>query len=166
MAYLSLGVLIFGTLLAGPLGILGSFCLSRAALGISDRDEIEAKKWLLYPSLVIVYFLLAIPLAFWPAFVIAPLAGPLFAFSGGPFFDHDGLGTVLASCSAIGLGLMVWWYLLRITIRRRPHLLRVVFKPFAESWKEQWLSHAILIGGLATVALTAVTCLLLLFTGS
>ncbi len=165
LAYLSLGVLIFGILLAGPLAILGSFCLSRAALGISDRDEIQAKKWLLYPSLLIVYFLIAIPLAFWPAFVVAGSFGPLFASSAGPLFDHDGVGTTLAFCSTIGVVLTIWWYLLKITVRRRPNLPKSVFKPFADSWDQRWLGRAVLIAGLATVALTTITCLLFIFAG-
>ncbi len=166
LAYLSLGTLVFGTLLAGPLGILGSFCLSRAALSISDRDEIRAKKWLLYPSLLIVYFLLAIPLAFWPAFVIAGLFGALFpvGFGAEPLFDHDGLGTTLALCSTIGVGLYIWWSLLDMTIRRRPNLPKTVFKPFAECWNQRWLRRAVLIVGLTAAALAVITCLLFVLT--
>jgi len=116
LAYLSLGVLVFGTALTGPLGILGSFCLSRAALAVSAPGEIEAKKWLIYPSLVIVYVLLAATVLLWPVF---PLCGTIELFerhspySRGGLFDHDGLGSILATGCAVMVGLTVWWMLLR-----------------------------------------------------
>ncbi len=57
LAYLSLGMLTLGTLITGPLGIAASFCLSRAAISLAGEPEPPAKKWLIYPSLILVYSL-------------------------------------------------------------------------------------------------------------
>ena len=110
LAYLSLGVLIFGTILAGPLGLLGSFCLSRAAVAISAHESPPAKKWLIYPSLLIVYGLIAVIVFLLPAWYFGQAAEELFG-RGGPLqrhrrlFGHDEVGEFLAICSAVVVAL-------------------------------------------------------------
>lgn len=137
LAYLSLALLVFGTPLTGPIGLLGSFFLARAAVKLSEPEELEAKKWLVYPSLIIVYVLFAMIVLFWPAASILPglLSTGLFDFSTGPFFDHDGLGNILACCSVAGIVSLVWWALLWAKVRKHPDIVKKVFKPFAGTWK-------------------------------
>lgn len=159
LAYLSLGILIFGTLL-GPLGLFGSFCLSRAALVVSEENELQAKKWLIYPSLIIVYCVLAAPLLFWPV-VPGALAVDIFGkgspFYREPFFDHDGLGTILVACSAIAVGLTVWWIVLLLVARRWPDFPRVLFRPFADSWQTRRFGRVVVIAAIVAAVLTGLT---------
>jgi len=120
LAYLSLGVLIFGTILTGPLGILGSFCLSRAALAVvGDARALGNRKWLIYPSLIIVYILLA----------TAPLLGPALRFGMSLAHYGDLLG-ILGEFTRLCVGLTVWWGLLWILAKRYPWLPEAVFRPF------------------------------------
>ena len=152
LAYLSLGVLVFGTLV-GPLGVLGSFCLSRAALAVSAPGEIEAKRWLIYPSLVIVYALLAAFVLLWPL--------PLLLCSAIELFRYEGLGTILATGCTVVLGMTVWWMLLRRVIRWRPQWVVALFRPFGESLlRQRFWGRA--LTGLAVVGLALVGVILVL----
>ncbi len=54
-------------MIIGPLALVGSFLLSRAALALGKGNDPPAKKWLIYPSLIIVYTLLLTVGMCWPA---------------------------------------------------------------------------------------------------
>ena len=161
LAYLSLGVLIFGTALTGSLGVLGSFCLSRAALAVSPPREIEAKRWLIYPSLVIVYGLLGGIVLFWPVFPLCgtiELFGPNRLIVGHRLFYRDGPGSVLATCCAVALGLTAWWMLLRRVAQWRPQWVEAVFRPFGQSplWHRFWTraSTGMAVAGMVLAGVT------------
>ena len=137
LAYLSLGVLIIGAPLGG-IGIIGSFLLSRAALAVSKEPDPPAKKWLIYPSLIVVYTIVVLVGLAWPA-ALGGGVGELAEQDGrllykAPFFDNDGLGTILAVLAGGGLGLSVWWSILWGVGHRHPQIVRVAFEPFAERW--------------------------------
>ena len=157
LAYLSLGTLVLGTLLAAGLGIVGSFVLSRAALSIAKEPDPPAKKWLIYPSLIIVYSLLVCIGLLWPA----ALGGVVGELNHGqesvlykqPFFDNDGVGTILAGMASGGVGLSIWWSLLWIVGRRHPALVRVIFRPFAENWTGRVFGKIVLAAWVLTLAL-------------
>ena len=120
LAYLSFGVLIFGTILTGPLGILGSFCLSRAALAVvGDARALGNRKWLIYPSLIIVYVPLAISLLLWPALRF----GEGFGLYSSPF-------GIKVHWILVFIGTAIWWGLLWILAKRYPRLPEAVFRPF------------------------------------
>jgi hypothetical protein len=164
LAYLSLGVLVVGTLLTGPFGIIASFLLSRAALSVAKEPEPPAKKWLIYPSLIVVYVFIVFVGLLWPA-ALGGLVGALSHRPGSPlykdtFFDNDGLGTVLAILAGGGVGLSVWWSLLWVLGRSRPAIVRVVFRPFAEHWTGRVFGKVVLSGWGLTVILAAVAALL------
>ncbi len=163
LAYLSLGVLIFGTLL-GPLGLFGSFCLSRAALKVSQKSELQAKRWLIYPSLIIVYCLFLPVLLLWPIAASVGLVDLL--ESGGPLYrafykdllrDWYGLGAVLIIASAISVGLTVWWVILLLVLRRWPDLHKIMLRPFADSWQTKRLWRIVLISAVVAIVLVGLT---------
>ena len=159
LAYLSLGVLIFGTLL-GPLGLLGSFCLSRAALVVSEESEIQAKRWLIYPSLIIVYCLFLPLLLLWP--VVPPLGLVDLFEMGGPFYEDRlsggfELGELLVIASAIVIGLTVWWSVLLLVARRWPGLPKALFRPFADSWQAKRLWRVVVIFAVMAIVLAGLT---------
>jgi len=165
LAYLSLGILIVGTLLAGPLGMIASFLLSRAALSVAKEPDPPAKKWLIYPSLVIVYAMVAFVGLLWPAYALGGLVGELNHGHGSllykdPFFDNDGLGTVLAVLASGGAGLSLWWSLLWVGVRSRPRMLRVAFRPFADNWTGRLFGKVVIGVWVATVLLGVAAALL------
>jgi hypothetical protein len=161
LAYLSLGVLFVGL----PLGVIPSFLLSRAALSIAKEPDPPAKKWLIYPSLIVVYAIIGAVGLLWPVFAVGGLVaglshGPGSLLHKEPFFDKDGLGTVLAILAGGGLGLSVWWSLLWAVGRRRPAIFRVTFRPFADDWTGRTFGKAVLTVWAMTLALAAAAALL------
>lgn len=163
LAYLSFGVLILGTLL-GPLGLIGSFLLSRAAVTLVGEPHPPAKKWLIYPSLLIVYSLIVFFALSWPVYAYGELVSEL---EGGqvnllykePLFDNDGFGTVIAVLAGGGLGLSIWWSLLWVVGRSRPYLIRAIFKPFADQWTGRTFGKFVLGVWVLTIILAATTIL-------
>ena len=168
LAYLSLGVLIVGTLLACPFGLIASFLLSRAAISLVGEPDPPAKKWLIYPSLIITYFLIGLFGLFvllWPAYALGGLIGELNHTCGSPlykepFFDNDGLGTILAVLTSAAVGLSIWWSVLWIPGGAYPNVIRVIFRPFAENWTGRIFGKIIVIVWGLTAVLAVATILL------
>jgi len=136
LAYLSLGVFVIGTLVAGPLGLIASFLLSRAALPVAGEPEPRAKKWLIYPSLIVVYLLVAAigllwPL--WPGFAFGVLVASL---QHGLPYKQPAATVLLDGLRTAGgaMGLAIWWSLLWAYGRRHLPVVRTLFRPFAEKW--------------------------------
>jgi hypothetical protein len=72
LAYLSFGVLALGalTMVVFPLALVVSYVLSRAGLAVARERGIDlgaGRKWLLYPSVVIVNLVLLVAAVAWPA---------------------------------------------------------------------------------------------------
>jgi len=169
LAYLSFGVFVIGTLVAGPLGILAGFLLSRAAMSVAGEPEPRAKKWLIYPALIVVYTLAAGIGLFWPGFALGGLVAQLNHGHGSllykdPFFDNDGLGTVTMVLAGAALGLAVWWSLLWAYGRRHLSAVRTVFRPFAEKWTGRKFGKATLAAWAVTLVLASVAVLLWVLT--
>jgi hypothetical protein len=165
LAYLSFAVLIVGSLLGG-IGIIGSFLLSRAALSVAKEPEPKAKRWLIYPSLIIVYASIVFVGLAWPAALggfideIAEIINGHGRLYKEPFFDGDGLGTILAALAGAGLGLSAWWSILWVVGHKHPNIVRVAFEPFAEDWTGRLFGKIVLGAWGLTVVLAGATVLL------
>jgi hypothetical protein len=166
LAYISLALLVTGLLAmpyapAGIVLILASFLASRAALAeAGDPKELKAQKWLLYPSLIIVYLFMLLALLTWPLGLLIPLADGyehtlMESFSR---FDNETEYWVMAT-SAILAGIGLWWSVLAIVLLKPRRLLRVLFRPFAEKVRSKWVIRLLLIG-LALIILSAGTGIL------
>jgi len=164
LAYVSLGVLV---VFVGPLGIAASFLLSRAAISFAGEPDPPAKKWLLYPSLLIVYGLIGLVGLLWPAYALGGLVAELSDHASllqkAPSFDKHGPGTVLAILAGGALGLSVWWSVLWVAARRRPLLVKGLFRPFADGWTGRAFGKAVLAIWAVAISLVA-ACLLWLLT--
>lgn len=131
---------------------LVSFVFSRAALSLFKPQGLSGgQKWLLYPSLAVVY----LPVA--AAIVLAPfLAGALFfdqpGFRRGEWSREEAYYAVAALASFV-------WFFVGLVCAAFPGFIRGVFHPFAG-----WFSRRVGVG-LATVGLIALlTVGTLLFT--
>lgn len=165
LAYLSLGLLLLGLISAGALlfvAVLGSFVCARAALAAAEErnESLEARKWLIYPSLIVGYLFLAVGLLL-PAIGLGVLGDVLDEYEWVKGLE------VLRGLQASEIELVVGGYLfvlgLSLTgtlvgaiVWRSPQLLRVVFRPFADHATRDWGARlTILSGGTLAVVLLA-----------
>ena len=153
LAYISLALLVVGilTLPYPPVGIvliLAGFLASRAAVAeAGDSKELKAQKWLLYPSLIIVYIFVLLALLAWPLVVLLPLADGYdntLIGSSSRFENETDYWIMAASVIVAGLGL--WWCILGSAALKPRKLLRVTFNPFAERLRSKWAIRLLLIG--------------------
>jgi hypothetical protein len=153
LAYISLVLLVAGilTLPYAPVGIvliLASFLASRAALAeAGGSEELKAQKWLLYPSLIIVYISVLLALLTWPLGLMLSLADAYeHAFIGSidRFNDETPYWIMAALITVAGLGL--WWSILGAMVLKRRKLLDVIFNPFAEKIRSKWAVRLLAIG--------------------
>ena len=166
LAYVSFGLLIFGCLLPWmfPVLILASFIVSRAALAATDYRLDKGQKWLLYPSLIIVYFFLAAAILLIPLGALVPV--------GYEFEDEiresyriadDTTYWVLVS-SAFGMLTGLWWVLCSVILLIRPSLLKTIFRPLADGFTRKWAIR-LLIYGFVIIALSLLVWLRMINTG-
>jgi hypothetical protein len=153
LAYISLALLVAGllTLPYAPVGIvfiLAGFLTSRAALSeAGDIDKLKAQKWLLYPSLIVVYLFMLLVLLTWPLVVLIPLADGYEHTLREPYYRFSNeIDYWVMATSAILAGLGLWWSILAIVLLKPRRLLQVIFKPFAEKVRSKWALRLLLIG--------------------
>ncbi len=134
LAYISLGVLVFGTPLAGPLAVLASFLVARAALEtVGEERDLGPQRWFLYPALLLVYIPLAVLLLFWPvAWLVPALFQSFFLNLYAPWF-RAGHSPLPLSIGCAGLGLPLWWLVLATIVRHHPRFLPTLFRPFVHT---------------------------------
>ena len=150
LAYISFGLLILGFLILPSFIILipASFIVSRAALSVAEDHKIpDTQKWLIYPSLIIVYSFVLFWLLAWPAFALTTAAyeWERNIRSSYPNFADDLRYWIMAT-SFIIAGLGLWWIILGGLVLKCRRLLQVLFKPFAGWFSRKWALVLLLIG--------------------
>lgn len=152
LAYLSILLLFFGTALAGPFGTIASFFFSRVVLELEGAKEIHRKRWLIYPSLIIVYFGICTILLM---ATIYPLGYCIKYFLDG-LFPHANYSPFLNILSAFFLVVGFFWFILDSLTYKYPSMVRKIFKPFADSWNPQkrplWGGLSLLLGIVSIIA--------------
>ena len=163
LAYISMALLVAGflSLQYGPAGIvliLTSFITSRAAISVAeDIDKLKAQKWLLYPSLIVVYLFMLLVLLTLPLGFLIPLATAYEQELGESYSRlSNEAGYWITATSAILAGLGLWWSILAALMLKPRRLLQVLFRPFAERIRSKWAMRLLLIG-LALMILSAGT---------
>jgi hypothetical protein len=151
LAYISFGLLIAGFVILPSFIVLipASFIVARAALSeVGDPSELKAQKWLLYPSLIIVYSFVLFWLLAWPAFVFAAAAYEWeHNFRSSTYLQFaDDLCYWTVATSFIIAGLGFWWMILGGLLLRWRSFLQVLFKPFAAWFSRKWALILLLIG--------------------
>ena len=180
LAYISFGLLMFAFLAGRQLSyfagrhtflllILASFILARAAIYTAgDTKELGGQRWLLYPSLLIVYIPLAVLVVIWPVIPVTIMAETqTHAFSHPPTYlkfipNYPGsqFYTFWISAGAAIIGL--WWAVLGIFCCFSPKLVRAVLRPFADRFKRRYIIGLIsiavilvLLGGVMAILFAA-----------
>ena len=153
LAYISFALLVAGLSLlpyapAGVVLVLAGFIASRAALSeAGDPKQLKAQKWLLYPSLIIVYVSVLLGLLMWPVGLLFSLAEGYehtFMESSNRFNNETGYWVMAVLVILAGLGL--WWNILAAVVLKPRRLLRIFFIPFADAIKPKWALWLLLIG--------------------
>ena len=147
LAYISFALLLVGFLvfLFPPLMLVfiaASFITARAALAAAGSEDLGAQKWLLYPALLVVSAVFALTL----------FAGP--ALLGGAMGSEErriqwirrdsNMGVTAFVTSAMALVTSLWWMLLGLLACKRPDLIRLPLRPFADAFNRR---HALAISG-------------------
>jgi hypothetical protein len=112
---------------------IASFMLARASLSVlaAHDESIETRRWLVFPSLLMVYVPLTVALLAWPI--------PLVLGASNDFFlVRDWIGRVSSEPFEVNLALTaafaagVWWVLLGFLLVRFRRAAQAVFWPLAE----------------------------------
>jgi hypothetical protein len=116
------------------LGIAVSFVFARACLATAS-DLNGAERWLIYPSLVVVYLPVTVILLLWPV-PVAIIAEAFLADPGGPQSFAWMRGYHLGTITAFGLATVggLWWGFLSFVAWRWPEVVRDCYAPFASGF--------------------------------
>lgn len=138
----------------GPVFLLASFPMARATLALlHEHDEpIGARRWLVYPPLVVAYVPVALLLFFLPVGPVSATGDPslradLFGWLPGPFW----LGFSLLLALVAG----VWWTMLGLLLARFRQAVRFVFWPFAD-WFDRRHGMRVAAIGLTVAAIAGI----------
>jgi hypothetical protein len=140
--------------------LLASFLLARAMLSMvaeQEQRELGWQRWLIYPSLLIVYLPLAAILLAWPA-LLGALAEEMThdrsinPWNGQPWNYLPDVPFAFASGAA---GLSAWWAILSVVVLIWPQLPRHLFRPFAGR-VNRLLALALLLVSLLIFSVSAV----------
>jgi len=136
----------------GPIPMIASFLLARASLGLlADRDEpVGARRWLIYPSLLVWYVPLALVLAIFPIAAAAPLTEqPSFR----DWFTATLPGPVwLAASSLAAMAQGLWWVIVGVVFLRFTPAVQIAFSPFADRFGRRHARWIVYAGLLLTIA--------------
>jgi hypothetical protein len=151
LAYLSFGLLLPGFLFPPAFLFLipASYLVSRAAMSLSNNDiQVKAQKWLVYPSLIVITFLIAGVLLLAPLLVFIPMAVHLeesiMETHNIEIDDHYGI----LAASLIGMLTCLWCMLEGTICLIFPALPKKLLYPMADWFKRK---HAIVLIVLAFV---------------
>ena len=150
LAYISFGLLIAGFIILPSFIVLlpASFIIARAALSeTGDPGELKAQRWLIYPSLIIVYVTVLLSLFFWPLGLLPTVPIELehtIRESRARFADDTRYWIMAISFIIAGFGL--WLIILGGMLLKWMRFLQLLFKPFAGWFSRKWALIVLLIG--------------------
>jgi hypothetical protein len=168
LAYISLALLVAGllTLSYAPAGIvliLAGFIVARAVMSVTaDDNELKAQRWLIFPSLIMVYVPLLLFIMCWPLILVRtwwlPQYYALLAQSGAETTTR--IISAVTNVGAIGL----WWAAFGATLLMQKTRVRarIVFRPFLDTFNKRWVAF-LMCGGVVLFILSVGTGIFLLY---
>ncbi len=168
LAYMSFAALVVSILFGGSMVTVAlipvSFILSRAALSnINNINDLGAQRWLIYPSLFIVYAFAGFWLLAWPFcalfFGLAPalLRADIHAIAITWNYEMPYWWVSLVLTCA---GTSLWLLLVGVLYKAKPVIFEFCFSPFLNNIKNKWVNIYITITLLMTI-LFSVICVLM-----
>ncbi|MHC4644777.1 MAG: hypothetical protein ACYTBJ_04695 [Planctomycetota bacterium] len=129
--------------------LLSSFILARVALArVWAPKDLGWQRWLAYPSLILVYVVVLWRILLLPAFVTCLFWLPRYKSylteltAAEEVKGYDAFFVLTMITASVGL----WWIALGTILWRRPGLLHVIFKPFADWFNSKWAAIFLFIG--------------------
>jgi hypothetical protein len=164
LAFLAFALFVIG-LLTAPRGfvlLLGSIPVARATLTLlEEQEELPgARRWLVYPPLIVSYLAFAAAVFATPPGLVAAAADPTVRGAAALWFPHP-FWVSLPIAVAFVAG--IWWTVLGLLLARFTVTTRTLFSPFAD-WFEHRHGIRIVCAGLVTAALGTVSFAILLWT--
>lgn len=158
LAYVSAGSMVL--FLAVPPLLVLSWLLARWTLArLEERGEpLGARRWLLYPPIVIVVTPVAVIGLLWAFAPFAELGGAIYHQ---PRLLSSPAGDIIGAVTVALLGLGVYWMVLGVALAFGDGLVRLLFHPFAEGFRRR---HGWWLSGVGA-ALTAAAAATLVFLG-
>lgn len=167
LAYLSFGLLILASLFfiydKGEISyvlIAVSFVFSRAVLSVvGGNNELGGQKWLIYPSLLIVYLFFAFCLLVWPVVPLFEVASEFehtHKTNTFPWNTGDETAYWVIAFIFMAASVSLWWLILCLIYKKGARLFHIVFLPFAQRIEPKWVNWFIgITAALLIVCLTA-----------
>jgi len=130
----------FALFVAGPLGPVGpllffaSVLMARATLALLEEEgePVGARRWLVYPPLLVTYVAVALAALIAVPAVIASAGDPSVLTDARAWFPEP---FWLSLPLVVALGAGIWWTMLGLVVARFGRAIRLVFWPFAD-WLE------------------------------
>ena len=134
---------------------------------IDDPGQLKGRRWLIYPSLFIVYIFAAFWLLLWPIYVLQGIANGIEHFDSERFPWNTGneMSFWLIVIVLIGAGTALWWLVLVFVHKKKARILRVAFHPFVGHVKPSWTNWFMGISLLLLVLCSAGGFLMIKFHG-
>ena len=135
--------------------LLASFCVARAALSTADSPkELGARRWLIYPPLLLIYIPLCLIILLWPVLsIVGWLSYGNSILTERTVSSYHWLSYTPVKARLLHeiwwfrpeLGLALWWAGLAVVLLIWPGLIRIVFRPFADWFNRKWAALLLLI---------------------
>ena len=135
--------------------LLASFILARATIStVGDSKKLGGQKWLIYPSLVVIYLPIFFFVLLWPEILSFAIAQgydhakiDMFPWNTGNETPYWTLAFIFSAGATF-----LWWLILALVHKKAPHFLGVVFRPFAKPIKPKILNRfMVIVAGLAAI---------------
>ena len=166
LAYFSFAALVLGLLISHGMFIIllpASFVLARATLSVTENSkELGAQRWLIYPSLIVIYVFECFFIFGWPILVLCAIADGLthwknlyswwLSIFNAP---HESIkyGVIWAFIIVGFTGL--WWCILGLAAFLWPRIVKTFFRPFADGLnRRQTVIFILLAMSLSAIGIT------------
>lgn len=173
LTYISFGLLVVGFLTLPyaqicTVFVLASFIVARAVLSVTaDGKELKAQRWLIYPSLILVYIPLLLFLMCWPLILVVTWWLPkyfalLVEIDAGATTRTISIISAVTNMGAIGS----WWTAFGATLLMRKTRMRarIVFIPFLDTFNKR-RAALLMCGGVVLLILSVVVAMLSILKG-
>lgn len=163
LTYATFALFVAGLLTGGSTGgvlFLVSILLSRATLELLEEEgePVGARRWLLYPPLLVIYLGMLMAILLGPPAVLATAGDPTVRAEAIAWFPEPFSASLPL---LVGVVAGVWWVLLGLALARWHRTVHATFRPFA-GWFERrhgmrLVCVGVVVGALATTVLVIVT---------